>query len=82
MKFTRKTLGPFIALLLCGMCIGSLGWEVIERIIRLVPSLSAFSLTIQEPIELFDLYVLSLSFRANPGTIIGLVSGIILFRIL
>ncbi len=81
MKFGKKTLGPFFALCLFGMLIGSLSWEVIERIIRLAPSLASFTLTIQEPIRLFDFYVISLYFRANPGTIIGLVCGVILFLI-
>jgi hypothetical protein len=82
MKLARKTIGPFIILILSGMLIGSLCWEVIERLIRLAPSLSTFTLTVLEPIKIFDFYVLSMSFRANPGTLAGLVSGVILFIVL
>jgi hypothetical protein len=78
-KLTAKTAGLFVILALAGMLAGSLFWEVIERIVRLVPAFSSFTLTVAEPLRLIDLYVIAISLRANPGTFLGLVAGIVLF---
>jgi hypothetical protein len=79
MKLNRKSILSFIALSLFAIACGTLAWEILERIIRLIPDFSQFSLTMKEPIRLFDIYVLSLSFRANLGTLLGMAGGVILF---
>ncbi|MBN1696264.1 MAG: hypothetical protein JW881_02015 [Spirochaetales bacterium] len=79
MKLTVKNKTLFLLFLVLGLLIGSIAWEVLERIIHLMPGLSDFSLTMNEPLTLFDFYVLAVSFRGNPGTILGSIAGIILF---
>ena len=78
MKLNSRNLSRLLLLLIIGILLGSLGWEVLERIIRLGGL--EFSLTTQNPITLFDLYVLSLSFRANPGTLLGALGAILVFK--
>jgi len=78
MKLNRKNLGTLFLLLFFGMLIGSLAWELLERLVRHLGS--DFTLTLAQPIRLFDFYVLALSFRANPGTLLGLIGGAVLFR--
>ena len=78
MKLNSRNLSRLLLLLIIGILLGSLGWEVLERIIRLGGL--EFSPTTQNPITLFDLYVLSLSFRANPGTLLGALGAILVFK--
>ena len=78
MKLNSRNLPRFLLLMIVGILLGSLGWEVLERIIRLIGL--EFSLTTQNPITLFDLYVLSLSFRANPGTLLGALGAFFVFK--
>ena len=80
MKLNKRNLGTLLLLLCFGMLIGSLAWELLERLIHSLGS--NFTLTLREPIRLFDLYVLALSLRANPGTLAGLAGGALLFRFL
>ena len=77
MKLNKKNLGTLIALLLLGALVGSLAWELLERLVRATGT--DFSLTMDKALQLFDLYVLAVSFRANPGTIAGLAGGAVLF---
>ena len=76
----RKNLSSFILLLILGMVIGSLGWELLERLFRQLGV--SFSLTLKAPLQILDLYVVSLSLRANPGTLLGALGGIVLFRLI
>ena len=78
MKLNSRNLPKFILFLILGILVGSLGWEVFERILDALGA--DFSLTMKEPIRLFDLYVLSLTFRANPGTLLGALAAVLLFR--
>jgi hypothetical protein len=82
MKLTGKNVPLFLLFLLLGLLIGSISWEVLERCINLIPGVTDFSLTMKEPIRLFDFYVLAFSFRGNPGTLLGMIAGIILFCII
>jgi uncharacterized membrane protein len=79
MNLTKKNLSVFLLFLLLGIMIGSLGWEVVERILHLMGA--RFSLTMSEPVKLLDLYVLSFSFRANIGTLLGAFGGALLFKL-
>jgi hypothetical protein len=78
MTLNKRSLPAFTLCLILGIVIGSLGWEVLERILSHFGL--DFSLTMREPLKLFDLYVLSLSFRANPGTFLGALGGVLLFK--
>jgi len=79
MKINLKNLPILISFLILGTIIGSLAWEVLERIIHLVPQWSGFSLTVKEPLLFFDFYVLAVYCRVNPGTLIGFLGGIFIF---
>ena len=62
-------------LVLC-LIVGTLAWEVLERILRMsgVP----LDLTVG-PIG-FDIGILAVWLEANPGTLLGIVPAILLFR--
>ena len=77
MTLNKKSLPTLILCLILGMLIGSLGWEVLERILSQLGI--DLSLTMKEPLKLLDLYVLSISARANPGTFLGGLGGVLLF---
>ena len=57
---------------------GSLGWEVLERILYRMGAEVHLGIG---PIG-FDLSVLAVSLTVNPGTFMGLLSGLFLFRLL
>ena len=78
MTLNKKNLPLFILCLILGILIGSLGWEVLERILGHFGI--SLSLSMKEPIQLFDLYVLTVLFRANPGSFLGLGGGILVFK--
>ena len=62
-------------LVLC-LIVGTLAWEVLERILRMsgVP----LDLTVG-PVG-FDIGILAVWLEANPGTLLGIVPAILLFR--
>ncbi len=78
MVIHRKNLPLLLGLLVFGAVVGSLGWEVVERIIRAAGS--SFSLTLTTPIVL-DVHVLALTLRPNLGTLLGGIGGVVLFLI-
>jgi len=61
-----------------GVLIGSLAWEVLERILARFGVQPGLSLG---PIG-FDLDVLAFSLVLNPGTILGALGGLLLFHFL
>jgi hypothetical protein len=68
----------FAWFLLAGLLAGGLAWELAERI------LSQFGLPLHVgvgPVG-FDLSVLAVSLTFNPGTLLGAVGGVVLFRLL
>jgi hypothetical protein len=78
MKLTSKTASTLLTLAFLGTVVGGLAWEVVERICF------RFGLSLDMsvgPIG-FDLSVVALHFLVNPGTVLGLLGGIILFFIL
>ena len=80
MKFNKKNLGSFFIILFSGILIGSLFWEIFEKILHNTGI--TWSLTTENPIQLFDVYIISVSIRVNPGSIIGAITGIIFFKII
>jgi hypothetical protein len=79
MDLNKKYFPIFLSFIILGMIIGSIGWEIFERLIRTWGS--TFSLTLENPIG-FDLYIISFFFRVNVGTLLGAVSGVILFKVM
>ena len=78
MKFNSRNRSTFLTFLGLGFLIGTLGWEVLERII----SRMGFELALGIGPVGFDLSVLSLFIKINPGTFIGVLGGIFLFRVM
>jgi hypothetical protein len=75
MKLTSKTLSMFLVLSFLGAVVGSLAWEIVERLVAYWGGTLALSVG---PIG-FDLSVISLHLKVNPGTIVGLAGGVLLF---
>ena len=76
MKLNSRTRGTFFILLLLGFITGTLGWEVLERILAqggVLLNLSA------GPIG-FDLFAVSFYIRFNPGSLVGIIITGFLFR--
>ncbi len=79
MDLKKKNFPILLSFIVLGMIIGSIGWEILERLITAWGS--TLSLTLENPIG-FDLYVISFFFRVNLGTLLGAVSGVILFKVM
>jgi hypothetical protein len=75
MASTRKpSPSLLIVIILLGALAGSLAWEVLERLIRPPVSLAS------GPLQLFDLYVVALTIRINPGSFLGAGAAALLAR--
>ncbi len=75
MASSRKASPALIVLIVVlGALAGSLAWEVLERLLGLPFSLAS------ERLELFDLYVVALTVRVNPGSLVGGAAAAILAR--
>jgi hypothetical protein len=78
MKLTARNRGTFLLFLGVGLLVGSLTWELLERL------LAAFGTELRlgvGPVG-FDLSVLAVSLVVNPGTLLGALGGLVLFRML
>lgn len=78
MKLSSRNRSTFLAFMGLGALIGTLGWEVLERIVLQM----GFQLDLGIGPVGFDLSVLSVYIKINPGTFIGLLGGIFLFRVM
>ncbi|HUZ16862.1 MAG TPA: hypothetical protein VMV68_00630 [Spirochaetia bacterium] len=76
MKLIKKNVTPFLLLIVLGIFIGTLAWDIVERIFAQAGL--PFNLEVG-PIG-FDIGVLSLYLRVNPGTFLGAAGGVLLFR--
>lgn len=76
MKMIKKNIRPFSIVILLGLLIGSLSWEVVELII----ARSGLDLNLGTGPIGFDIGVLSLYVEFNPGSILGCIGGAIYFR--
>lgn len=76
MKLSKRTLGHFLRLVFLGLAVGTLAWELLERIIALGGA--EFNLS-TGPVG-FDAGVVALWFEINPGSPIGALAGWLLFR--
>ncbi|MBE3129246.1 MAG: hypothetical protein IMZ54_00845 [Acidobacteria bacterium] len=78
MKLSGKTVSSFLVLGTLGALVGSLAWELAERIAANIGLHLDLSIG---PIG-FDLHVVALHFLVNPGTFLGLLGGFLIFRFL
>ena len=78
MKLSSKNRSTFVSFLGLGFLIGTLAWEVLERIFLQMGIDLALGIG---PVG-FDLSVLSVFIKINPGTFIGILGGIFLFRLM
>jgi hypothetical protein len=78
MKLSSRNRSTFLVFLGLGFLIGSLAWEVLERILLAMDIELALGIG---PVG-FDLSVIKLFVEVNPGTCVGVLGGIILFRLL
>ena len=76
MKLIAKNVPVLTRLLLICLVIGTLAWELVERILELAGVGMDLSVG---PVG-FDIEVIVLSVMVNPGTLLGLIPAIILFR--
>jgi hypothetical protein len=76
MKLTAKNLPVFLRILVLCLIVGTLAWELVERILLLMGI--GVDLTVG-PVG-FDIEVIVFSIMANPGTLLGIVPAIALFR--
>lgn len=78
MRLNSRNRSTFWVVLTLSILAGSLGWEVLERI------LAQWGLNISlgiGPVG-FDLSVLSVYLTINPGTFLGIFGGILLFKLI
>jgi hypothetical protein len=78
MKLSSRNRSTFLTFLGLGFLVGTLGWEVLERIVLQM----GFELALGVGPVGFDLSVLSVFVKINPGTFIGVLGGIFLFRVM
>ncbi|MCF7927890.1 MAG: hypothetical protein K9L68_02635 [Spirochaetales bacterium] len=76
MKLSKRSSGTFFLFLFLGLLIGTLAWEVFLQIFLPPDTQSLWSVG---PVG-FDLHALSIWVRINPGSLMGIPAGIILFR--
>ena len=76
MKLAAKNIGVLLRLLVLTSVIGTLVWELIERLIGLLGGDLDLSVG---PVG-FDIEVISLFVMANPGTVLAIPVAILLFR--
>ena len=76
MKFNKKTSKHFFLFLVLGIIIGSLCWELLERLI----ALSGYDLNLTAGPVGIDAGVLEVRLMVNPGSLLGGACGYLLFR--
>ena len=76
MKLTAKNLPVLLRILLLCLVIGTLAWELVERLLEL----AGVTLDLSVGPVGFDIEVIALSVMANPGTLIAIVPAVLLFR--
>ncbi len=76
MKLSKKNLTPLVTIIIMGLVIGTLAWDVVERIFAAAGM--PFSLSTGR--VGFDLDVIAFYIRVNPGSFLGAAGGVLLFR--
>jgi hypothetical protein len=78
MKLNSRNRSTFLLFLGLGFLIGSLGWEVLERILGFL----GFELSLGVGPVSVDLSALKVAVEVNPGTILGTLGAVLLFRLM
>jgi hypothetical protein len=73
---TNKNLDKFIGFLLIFCVMGTLAWELFQTVM----GFAGFSIDLTAGPVGFDIEVLSLYIKLNPGTLIGAAIGYLLFK--
>ena len=76
MKITQKYLKYLYLFIILGIVIGSLCWEIFERLI----AITGFDLNLSTGPVGFDISVLSVYLKINPGSFIGAAGGWFLIK--
>ncbi len=76
MKLIRKNLAPLVVIVFLGLLIGTLAWDIVERIL----SEAGFPISLSTRPIGFDIGVISFFFRVNPGSFLGIAGAVLLFR--
>lgn len=76
MKISKKTLGTFLGFIFLGLIVGTIIWEILELLISGIAN-NVISIT-TKPLG-FDLGAIAFFIRLNPGSLVGLIGGWILF---
>ena len=78
MKLTGRNRSTFLLFLAAGLVVGALAWELLERVLSQLGYVLRMGVG---PVG-FDLSVLAVSLVVNPGTLLGLLGGVVLFLLL
>ena len=76
MKLNSKNLPVLIRLFLICIVVSTLAWELLERFLAMGGVTIDLSVG---PIG-FDIQVISIFLQVNPGTLLGIIPAVILFR--
>ena len=76
MKLNSKNLPVLMRLLLICAVVATLAWELLERLL----AMGGVALNLSLGPVGFDIQVISIFLQVNPGTILGVVPAVILFR--
>jgi hypothetical protein len=76
MKLSAKNAPLLTRLFVLCLLIGTLAWELVERLLEL----AGIALDLSVGPVGFDIEVIELWLTANPGTLIGILPAILLFR--
>ncbi|TVR89047.1 MAG: hypothetical protein EA428_11045 [Spirochaetaceae bacterium] len=77
MKATNKTnRAVLIKVLVLACLVGTLGWDLVERIVQV----AELSMSLQAGPVGFDIGVIQLYVRMNPGTLLGIPAGFLVYR--
>jgi hypothetical protein len=78
MKLNSRNRSTFLWFLGLGFLIGSLGWEILERVLGFLGVEMSLGVG---PVGV-DLSALKVSVEVNPGTILGTIGAVLLFRLM
>ena len=78
MKLTARTRSTFLLFVALGFLIGSLAWEVLERVLQQL----GMPLSVGVGPVGFDVSVLKVYVAVNPGSLLGILGAVVLFRLL
>ncbi|WP_455381693.1 hypothetical protein [Salinispira pacifica] len=76
MKLNSRTRGLFLTILGLSLVIGTFSWIILERVL----ALAGVALNLEVGPVGFDVGVIAFSIQVNPGTILGVAPGLLIFK--